>query len=98
IMGEISDDEVGSASSMLESLQQLGASLGVAVLGTVFFAQIGVRPVIGDFLGASRIIAAIAFALVVVAFGLAFRLPRAARAHGAPEPAAAADDRVLVGA
>ena len=37
IMGEIDDHEVGSASGLLESLQQLGASLGVAVLGTVFF-------------------------------------------------------------
>ena len=33
IMGEIEDHEVGSASGMLESLQQLGASLGVAALG-----------------------------------------------------------------
>ena len=38
IMGEIDDHEVGSASGLLESLQQLGASLGVAVLGTLFFA------------------------------------------------------------
>ena len=32
IMGEIEDHEVGSASGLLESLQQLGASLGVAAL------------------------------------------------------------------
>ena len=38
IMGEIDDHEVGSASGLLESLQQLGASLGVAVLGTLFFS------------------------------------------------------------
>ena len=37
IMGEIDDHEVGSASGLLESLQQLGASLGVAALGTLFF-------------------------------------------------------------
>jgi MFS family permease len=37
IMGEIDDHEVGSAAGLLESLQQLGASLGVAVLGTLFF-------------------------------------------------------------
>ena len=37
IMGEVADHEVGSASGLLESLQQLGATLGIAVLGTVFF-------------------------------------------------------------
>src|SRR4029079_16555681 len=52
IMGEIGDHEVGSAASMLESLQQMGASLGVAVLGTVFFSSLGARPLIGDFVGA----------------------------------------------
>ena len=40
IMGEIEDHEVGSASGMLESFQQLGASLGVAALATLFFATI----------------------------------------------------------
>ena len=37
IMAEVADHEVGSASGLLESLQQLGASLGVAVLATLFF-------------------------------------------------------------
>jgi len=41
IMGEIGDDEVGSASGALESSQQLGASLGIAILGTVFFGVMG---------------------------------------------------------
>ena len=43
IMGEIEDHEVGSASGLLESLQQLGASLGVAVLGTLFFDRIALE-------------------------------------------------------
>ncbi|MGC0419322.1 MFS transporter [Embleya sp. AB8] len=43
IMGEVEDHEVGSASGALESLQQLGASLGIAVLGTVFFGVIGAQ-------------------------------------------------------
>ena len=43
IMGEIEDREVGSASGLLESLQQLGASLGVAVLGTLFFDRIALE-------------------------------------------------------
>lgn len=37
VMGEIEDREVGSASGLLTSMEQLGSSLGVAILGTVFF-------------------------------------------------------------
>jgi EmrB/QacA subfamily drug resistance transporter len=88
IMGEVRDHEVGSASSLLESLQQLGSSLGVAVLGTVFFSAIGARPLVGDFVGAARVIALIALGLVVVAFAIGFLLPRRAR-HAALEPAEA---------
>jgi EmrB/QacA subfamily drug resistance transporter len=43
IMGEVEDHEVGSASGALESCQQLGASLGIAILGTVFFGVIGAQ-------------------------------------------------------
>jgi EmrB/QacA subfamily drug resistance transporter len=41
IVAGIADHEVGSAAGVLEAVQQLGASLGVAVLGTIFFAVIG---------------------------------------------------------
>lgn len=40
IIGEIGEDEVGCADGLLESLQQLGACLGVAVLATLFFGKI----------------------------------------------------------
>jgi EmrB/QacA subfamily drug resistance transporter len=79
IMGEVRDHEIGSASSLLESLQQLGSSLGVAVLGTVFFAAIGRQPHVGDFVGAAREIAWIALGLTVFAFAIGFLLPKHAR-------------------
>jgi EmrB/QacA subfamily drug resistance transporter len=41
IMADIADHEVGSAAGILEAIQQLGASLGVAMLGTIFFGVIG---------------------------------------------------------
>lgn len=41
IIADIADSEVGSAAGVLEAIQQLGASLGVAVLGTIFFGAIG---------------------------------------------------------
>ncbi|MCO6005555.1 MFS transporter [Actinoallomurus purpureus] len=43
ILGEVTDHEVGSASSTLQAVQQLGMSLGVAVIGTVFFGLLGAQ-------------------------------------------------------
>jgi EmrB/QacA subfamily drug resistance transporter len=96
IMGEVAGHEVGSASAMLESLQQLGASLGVSVLGTVFFAVAGTHFTPAVSMHASHIVALIALGLTVAAFGLGFLLPKRARSHApvasaataeAPEPA-----------
>lgn len=41
ILASVTDEETGSASGLLNALQQLSGSLGVAVLGTVFFAAVG---------------------------------------------------------
>ncbi|GAA1633664.1 MFS transporter [Catellatospora bangladeshensis] len=89
IMGEIADHEVGSASGILESIQQLGASLGVAVLGTVFFAAAGTTGQAAGFLLASERVTLVAIALTVAAFGLAFLLPRHARRPERPAAAVA---------
>jgi hypothetical protein len=78
IMGDITDREVGSASGVLESLQQLGAALGVAILGTVFFGGL-TRP--GPWtqatvaLSAAERVTWITLALIAVAFALGFLLP-----------------------
>ncbi|MDI1463854.1 MFS transporter [Catellatospora sp. KI3] len=86
IMGEIADHEVGSAAGILESIQQLGSSLGVAALGTVFFTTVGAS---AAFLPAVQHVTLIALALTVAAFGLAFALPRRARQAPATAPAPA---------
>ena len=78
IMGDIADHEVGSASSSLEALQQMGASLGVAVLGTIFFGVAGLPMVAGSAVKAASVVALITLALVGVAFGLAYLLPQRA--------------------
>jgi EmrB/QacA subfamily drug resistance transporter len=41
ILASVTDDEVGSASGVLNACQQLAGAVGVAVLGTVFFATLG---------------------------------------------------------
>ncbi|MEU8121371.1 MFS transporter [Spirillospora sp. NPDC049024] len=85
IVAGIADHEVGSGSAALESVQQLGASLGIAVLGTVFFGAIG-APVAGRFLApaaleAAEQVTALTAGLTAAAFLIAFLLPRGARAH-----------------
>ncbi len=89
IMGEIEDHEVGSASGLLESFQQLGASLGVAALATLFFATIRLEdggPVAAALAG--RHVLAVehtllaSLVLIAVAFVLGFQLPRKAREMG----------------
>jgi predicted MFS family arabinose efflux permease len=88
IMGEVKDREVGSASSMLESIQQMGSSLGVAVLGTLFFTTVAAH----DFVAASQHVTLIALGLTLLSLALAFLLPRRARAHTGP-PAAEPTER-----
>ena len=38
VLAGVEDDEVGSASGVLNAMQQLGGSIGIAVLGTIFFS------------------------------------------------------------
>jgi EmrB/QacA subfamily drug resistance transporter len=86
IMGEIDDHEVGSASGLLESLQQLGASLGVAVLATLFFGKIKLEDggpaaarAAGRHLVAAEDTLLITLVLIGVAFAIGWLLPRKAR-------------------
>jgi EmrB/QacA subfamily drug resistance transporter len=86
IMGDIEDHEVGSASGFLESLQQLGASLGVAVLGTLFFHVIDLEhgaPAVaaqtGRHLAAAEATLLGVVAAIAVAWALGWLLPRRAR-------------------
>jgi EmrB/QacA subfamily drug resistance transporter len=86
IMGEIEDHEVGSASGLLESFQQLGASLGVAALATLFFATYRLEdggPVAAALAGrhvtAVEDTLLVSLGLIAVAFAIGFLLPKKAR-------------------
>ena len=70
-------DEVGSASGVLEAVQQLSTALGVAVLGTIFFSAFGhhLPP------GALRVTAWACLVPLAGAFVLVFRLPMHPRAE-----------------
>jgi MFS family permease len=86
IIGEIDDHEVGSASGLLESVQQLGASLGVAVLATLFFDKLALEDGgphaamrAGRHLVAAEDTLVVTTILIGVAFVLGWLLPRRAR-------------------
>jgi hypothetical protein len=80
VLAGVADHEVGSASGVLQALQQLGMSLGVAGLGTLFFGLVGSD---GDFVGAAEPTILVTVALLAAAFAIAFLLPRHARQHEA---------------
>ena len=75
ILTSVTSDEVGSASGVLEATQQLSTSIGVAVLGTIFFSALNhhLPP------DALQITAWICLVPLAVAFFLVFRLPMTAR-------------------
>jgi predicted MFS family arabinose efflux permease len=75
ILAGVSMDEVGSASGVLEAVQQLSSAVGVAALGTIFFSAFAHHL-------PTHALAVTAWACLVpiaVAFALIFRLPMQAR-------------------
>lgn len=87
ILGEVRMDQLGSASGVLECVQQFGAALGVAVLGTVFFNAFGphAASAAAPAVHAAKLIGEISLGLTVVSFLLVFLLPRHGQqgGHGA---------------
>jgi EmrB/QacA subfamily drug resistance transporter len=76
VLAGVAMDEVGSASGVLNAVQQLAGALGVAVLGTVFFAKLtGGQPATGSL----ATTAWVCLAPLAITFALAFRLPMRAR-------------------
>jgi EmrB/QacA subfamily drug resistance transporter len=75
ILAGVTMDEVGSASGVLEAVQQLSSAIGVAALGTIFFSAFSDRL-------PTHALAITAWACLVplaAAFALTFRLPMQAR-------------------
>ena len=83
VMAGVRPREMGSASSVLQTVNSLGMSLGVAGIGAIFFALAGGRgghvPV---FLHAAQWTALATVGLLAGSFAVAFWLPRRAREQG----------------
>jgi EmrB/QacA subfamily drug resistance transporter len=79
ILAGVAIEEVGSASGVLNAVQQLAGALGVAVLGTIFFASMTAGHPPTD---ALQVTAWAMLAPLAITFALAFRLPMHARPEG----------------
>jgi len=75
ILAAVRMNEVGSASGVMEASQQLSASLGVAVLGAIFFAMFKHHPATD----ALRITSWVCLVPLAAAFIFVFMLPKQAR-------------------
>jgi EmrB/QacA subfamily drug resistance transporter len=84
-MAGVRPQEMGSASGVLQTVNSLGMSLGIAGIGAVFFALLGGPgrhvPV---YLNAAEWTALATAGLLACSFAVAFGLPRRARQQGAP--------------
>jgi hypothetical protein len=79
VLSSVTMDEVGSASGVLEAVQQLSSALGVAVLGTIFFAAFADGPPAH----ALEVTAWVCLVPLAAAFVLVFGLPMHPRAESA---------------
>jgi len=85
VIADVGDHEVGSASGVLQAVQQLGMSLGIAAIGTMFFGMVGGGAGrTGDFVDAAQTTTLVTVGLIAAAFAIAFLLPRRARTQHAP--------------
>jgi len=82
ILGDATAEEVGTGAGLLNAIQQFAGAIGVAALGTVFFARAG-HPSVHSYFAAAELVFAIAAGLYVLTLLLVGLLPKhAQRAHG----------------
>ena len=80
ILAGVAPHELGSASGLLESVQQLSMSIGIAAVGTVLFDRLGAGHGAAAFVGAASQALLVAVAFLGAAWASVFWLPRHARA------------------
>jgi hypothetical protein len=86
VMAGVRPQEMGSASGVLQTVNALGMSLGIAGIGAIFFALAGGRGGhVPTYLNAAEWTALATVGLLACSFVVAFGLPRRARETGEPE-------------
>ncbi len=85
IVATVDRSEAGGPSGVIGTMQRVGAAAGIAVIGSVFFGNIG--PIAGPadlpaaFGQAATPALAVSAALALVAFLLVFTLPKRVQLH-----------------
>jgi hypothetical protein len=75
ILGDATTEEVGTGAGTLNAVQQFAGAIGVAALGTVFFARVG-HPSAHSYFAAAELVFGIAAGLYVLTLLLVGLLPR----------------------
>lgn len=79
ILGDATAEEVGTGAGMLNAVQQFAGAIGVAALGSLFFARAGH----GSYFGAAEVVFAVCAGLYLVTLALVGLLPKhSQQAHG----------------
>ena len=85
VMASVRPQEMGSASGVLQTVNSLGMSLGIAGIGAIFFALVGgPGRHVATYLSAAQWTALATVGLLACSFAVAFGLPRRAREMTAP--------------
>jgi EmrB/QacA subfamily drug resistance transporter len=85
VMAGVRPHEMGSASGVLQTVNALGMSLGIAGIGAIFFALTGGHGAhVPVYLNAAEWTALATAGLLACSFAVAFGLPRRAREQGDP--------------
>jgi EmrB/QacA subfamily drug resistance transporter len=87
ILAGVAPEELGSASGLLEAVQQLAMSLGIAIVGTVLFDTLGTGHGASAFVGATDHALLVAVGFLLAAWSAVWWLPRQARGEHAEPPA-----------
>jgi EmrB/QacA subfamily drug resistance transporter len=76
VLSSVPRAAAGSASGVLSTVQQVALALGVALIGSVFFAVLGTPPQPAGFVRAIGVSLCLNVALLIVSIALVFFLPR----------------------
>jgi EmrB/QacA subfamily drug resistance transporter len=95
IVATVDNSEAGAASGVVQTMQRLGAAIGVAVIGSVLFSSLSFGPTTtpaqitdGFMTGAANAMLTSTI-LAIASLALVFALPRRIQLHGAPAVVAA---------
>jgi EmrB/QacA subfamily drug resistance transporter len=78
ILGDATTEEVGTGSGMLNAVQQFSGAIGVAALGTAFFARVNHGGTVA-FDNAAELVIGLAAVLYLITFALVWLLPKHAQ-------------------